>query len=82
MQITVRTHYAKPYEERVRKTGRWFRLDQSVVSGVMADLQRARELKEELRKYTLKAIANRRGIHRRTVQKLDRRAKGLAKPRG
>jgi hypothetical protein len=48
---------------------------------VLEDLAKAKELKAELKQYTLKAIANRRGIHRRTVQKFARRAERSARPK-
>lgn len=40
---------------------------------ILAELVKAAELAEQAKQYTLKAIAERQGIHKRTVQKLIRR---------
>lgn len=86
MQITIRTHYAdyakpKSYATPRYKEGSRVR-NKEAAKLVLEDLAKAEALKAELKNYTHKAIANRRGIHRRTVQKLARRAERASKPKG
>jgi acetylglutamate kinase len=80
MQITVTTHYARTYSKPRYKEGSRVR-NKETARLVLEDLAKAKELKAALKQYTLKAIANRRGIHRRTVQKLAERAKRVARPK-
>jgi hypothetical protein len=56
--------------DKPKRRGRWFRLPPEKKLAIQSDVLRREQIREELAKYTDRAIAERHGVHKRTVNKL------------
>lgn len=52
-----------------------YRVPEDVVESIMADIEKRNAILEELKSYTVATIADRHGLHRRTVAKVLARFK-------